>query len=611
MASQLLFFSLALIGAATPASSLHVPFQRRAENQTIRWLDCHTRIPPALQGLNITADTPLPSSLQCGEIDVPMDYSKPFDPVANNITVGFAMNRPANPQGVIYFHPGGPGIPAAPQAWENALNLSSTFTELMDDFDILGNNQHARSGILYPFELYLGRVFQRHTHPLYVSFIYRIFLDAHRGISPTSEEEYNAYQVAMRGFLASCNNTTPPGLMQFVSTAEFIQDMDTVRAALGYEIIHFDGVSYGTFVAAAYVARFPERVGRFVIDAVIPHGMAFQEMISDQVAATNRLLLRSDSFCMTDPTCPFYGQGKGSVVKAWETLLAQAIETPLAAPSCGPGTLCNAPVTATDLRFAVAASFRSDPDFPLFNFALNQSLHGNASLFGYQPVFDIRETVVSPLLCSDFPIEDSAKTFEGFNNFSINAQPNDTASIIYTQTWQLLLMCTAWPFEVPAQTPVTSSKEILWMTSDFDLNLPTELTTFAWQQTPNSTLLVRAGDGHTSIDLTGPAGSAAALSRNFLRTGSMPSPQDNTQVVTVIPPGGTRPPVPDPYDVPTGAVAGDVSVIENIITSSEVQNATGTTDTTGDHKNGGGKVHGTPEYTVLLGLFLAAALVVY
>ncbi|KAJ7646509.1 hypothetical protein FB45DRAFT_860020 [Roridomyces roridus] len=97
MASQLLFFSLALIGAVTPASSFYVPLQRRAENQTIRWLDCHTRIPPALQGLNITADMPLPSSLQCGEIDVPMDYSKPFDPVAN-ITVGFAMNRPANPQ---------------------------------------------------------------------------------------------------------------------------------------------------------------------------------------------------------------------------------------------------------------------------------------------------------------------------------------------------------------------------------------------------------------------------------------------------------------------------------------------------------------------------------
>lgn len=88
--------------------------------------------------------------------------------------------------------------------------------------------------------------------------------------------------------------------------------------------------------------------------------------------------------------------------KAWETLLAQAIEQPLAAPSCGAGTGCNAPVTATDLRFGVHAAFRSNPDFPLFNFALNASLHGDASLFGYQPSEDVRETITVALLCSDF-----------------------------------------------------------------------------------------------------------------------------------------------------------------------------------------------------------------
>jgi hypothetical protein len=127
-------------------------------------------------------------------------------------------------------------------------------------------------------------------------------------------------------------------------------------------------------------------------------------------------------------------------------LLAKAITEPIPAPSCGTGLPfnggppCNTPVTATDLRFGVHASFRSDSDFPLFNLALDQALNGNASLFGYMPLEDIRESVVSPLLCSDFrmfsgfwsyfrvvnralAMTDSQKTFDGFNNFSSNSQP--------------------------------------------------------------------------------------------------------------------------------------------------------------------------------------------
>jgi hypothetical protein len=45
---------------------------------------------------------------------------------------------------------------------------------------------------------------------------------------------------------------------------------------------------------------------------------------------------------------------------------------------------------------------RSNPDFPAFNQALNASLNGDATGFAYVPIFDIRETVVVPLLCSDF-----------------------------------------------------------------------------------------------------------------------------------------------------------------------------------------------------------------
>jgi hypothetical protein len=77
------------------------------------------------------------------------------------------------------------------------------------------------------------------------------------------------------------------------------------------------------------------------------------------------------------------------------------MQQPIPASKCGPGTLCNTPVTPTDLRLGASVLLRSNPDFPKFNLALNESLNGDASLFAYVPIGDIRDTVVVPLLCSD------------------------------------------------------------------------------------------------------------------------------------------------------------------------------------------------------------------
>ncbi|KAJ7292079.1 hypothetical protein C8J57DRAFT_1274576 [Mycena rebaudengoi] len=551
----LLLLSLSLLGfsdASTTLAPRRCTDSPQRQNQTIRWVDCHDKVPlPLVSELNVTGTTfngTLPGSLQCGEMDVPMDWSKPFDAASNNITIGFAMNRPTVSSGLILYHAGGPGQDAVSQAWANALNLTQggTFAGL-EDFDFLAVNSR---GLQFstPLNCTAGDIFSN------VSFAF-----------PSTEQEFDQYQAAMKAFISSCtDNSTPAGMVEHVGTAEVIQDYEAMRVALGYEKISFAGVSYGTFVGAAYVDRFPERVGNFVLDAVMPHSMPYQDMLSAQVLAANRLLLRADAFCLTDPTCPFYGQGKGSVVAAWDTLLARAIAAPLPAPGCGSGgnQFCNDPVTATDLRLGFSVLMFSNPDFPAFNQALNASLNGDATGFAYVPIFDIRETVLVPLLCSDFPVG-NLSGFEAFNDLSVQSRSVDTHKIIYSQMWQMIFMCATWPFAVPEQKKVDTNLPIVWMTSDFDLNLPTELATFAHAQTPNATLMVRHGDNHMSIDVAPPANAAQGIMAKFIRTGVMPGPRDDG-LITIVPPGGTRAPIPDAYDVPTGAIAGDISAIQVI-----------------------------------------------
>lgn len=111
-----------------------------AQTNQIQWIDCSKNVPDPMTNLDTTGVnlSSLPSELRCGQIVVPMDYSKPLN-VSNNITLGLAMYRPAKPKGALFFCPGGtdPGVAAA---WRIALNQTNDFlpdfTGLLD-FDIM------------------------------------------------------------------------------------------------------------------------------------------------------------------------------------------------------------------------------------------------------------------------------------------------------------------------------------------------------------------------------------------------------------------------------------------------------------------------------------------
>jgi pimeloyl-ACP methyl ester carboxylesterase len=60
----------------------------------------------------------------------------------------------------------------------------------------------------------------------------------------------------------------------FYSSVDMAEDIDAVRAELGAERIAIYGASYGTYVAQVYARRFPARVDRLVLDAVVgPRGI--------------------------------------------------------------------------------------------------------------------------------------------------------------------------------------------------------------------------------------------------------------------------------------------------------------------------------------------------
>jgi pimeloyl-ACP methyl ester carboxylesterase len=59
------------------------------------------------------------------------------------------------------------------------------------------------------------------------------------------------------------------GLMEYMATPYHVRDLDQLRRSLGQDRLNYLGYSYGTFLGAQYANRFPEAVGRFVLDGAV------------------------------------------------------------------------------------------------------------------------------------------------------------------------------------------------------------------------------------------------------------------------------------------------------------------------------------------------------
>jgi len=185
-----------------------------------------------------------------------MDYSKAMGP-SNNITLGLSMYHPASPKGVLFYNGGG-SDPNVAVAWDVALGMTNAFTGLLD-YDIMF--------------LDVRGTYSSNALNVSIESVFPLL-----GPYPTSQ---HGWEGVKKQFLQSWQDLSkPPGILGFVSTREVVEDYETIRKALGYEQIHFLGLSYGTYRAIAYAKTYPSRVGRFALDAVVPHGLTLAERVS-------------------------------------------------------------------------------------------------------------------------------------------------------------------------------------------------------------------------------------------------------------------------------------------------------------------------------------------
>lgn len=191
--------------------------------------------------------------VQCAWLTVPVDYAKPDGPTIKIAVSKYAASGKS--KGQIVYNPGGPGASGYEYA-QFALDPT-----LAKDYDAIGFDPRG-----------VGK-----SAP--ITCVDDAGMDDFLGAdpTPTTEAEKKAAVASAKKFADSCKKKAGP-LLGHVSTVEVAKDLDVLRSALGQKKLNYLGMSYGTFIGSTYAGLFPKKVGRFVLDGVVPPDVDSDQM---------------------------------------------------------------------------------------------------------------------------------------------------------------------------------------------------------------------------------------------------------------------------------------------------------------------------------------------
>ena len=243
LATATLTCTLSGTAPAAPARPEPAPAHPRAvpgqfADQTIDWRPCFPHSPP--EGL-----PPGSERLECGSFTAPRDWA---DPAGAIITIAVSRLRASGNTGTaaaLFTNPGGPG---GPGRFVPLLFLLTDRQRVVQSEDIYGIDVRGTGGS--------------------TSTSCNGGADAGVTLDPRDRSRGNTDLILdsaalVARFCQHCTGEFGP----FVRTDETVRDLDLLRQLIGQEKINWLGYSAGTWLGAYYATYFPQRVGRFVLDA--------------------------------------------------------------------------------------------------------------------------------------------------------------------------------------------------------------------------------------------------------------------------------------------------------------------------------------------------------
>lgn len=402
--------------------------------------------------------TPITEMAECGWLEV---AENPAEPEGRQIKLRIARvpakDRVTEPDPLIFFA-GGPGQ-AATETWPI---MSYTLRKLNENRDVLLIDQRGTG----------------QSNPL-------------RCPSVELEEALGLDWEELAHTTRACLKQVD-GDPRYYTTTIAMQDIDRVRAALGYEQVNLFGVSYGTRAAQVYLRLFPERVRSMVLDSVVPQTLALG---TEHAMNLDQAIYRVLQGCDEDENCKQAFPASAAKLSGLVSLLD---ENPVDITVTHPNT--GTPYDLTFDRDVLAASVRF--------LTYSSDTQAMLPLLIHEAATDNRfERLASQMLIAAESLQQSIA--QGMELSVICAEdfplfPLESADSKYLLSDMMLkssrVQCGIWPAgPVPEDfhEPVRSDIPVLLLSGELDPVTPPRYADQVQAYFSNSMHLVAPGQGHS------------------------------------------------------------------------------------------------------------------
>jgi pimeloyl-ACP methyl ester carboxylesterase len=419
---------------------------------------------------------------QCADLRVPLDYTKP-DP-SSDLTLK-VLRVPAKDQagriGSLVVNPGGPGASATGYA---AAADAIVGTQVRRYFDVVGFDPRG-VGRSAPLDCLTDRQ-----------------LDAFMGADQTPDDaaEEKALLTQARTLAAACEAKNPT-LLPRLSTADSAKDMDVLRAALGDTQLNYLGKSYGTFLGSTYAGLFPKRVGRFVLDGVVPPDLTNAELSEGQARGFELATSTYVADCVAQGDCPL-GSSVDEGMSWIRSFLAEVDRKPI--PTGDP----NVPqMNEAWASWGLGQAMYDQSSWGALTDALREAKAGNgAGLMAFANAYAGRQPngtyssnimeVLPAVNCLDRPDSPDLATYRGYADSFTEVAPTWGETLAWGG-----LACGIWPAKEgsgPHKISAAGSGPIVVVGTTRDPATIYEWSKRLKDQLSNAVLLSYDGDGHTA-----------------------------------------------------------------------------------------------------------------